>query len=128
MESAVGSAWNQLPVNHLAILICAVSIFLLGGPWYSKAMFQSAWAKASGIDPNAPRSKVRNIRRACSRWWLPQRAVHTVGVDLGMWQCRTSIATVWVRAISHIYPEVGTQEFPSPCWHDTCSRTILKKA
>jgi hypothetical protein len=44
-------------MNHLAILTCAVSIFLLGAPWYSKAMFLNAWARANGIDPNAPRPK-----------------------------------------------------------------------
>lgn len=42
-------------MNHLAILVCAVSIFLLGAPWYSKAMFLNAWARANGMDPNAPR-------------------------------------------------------------------------
>lgn len=44
-------------MNHLAILVCAVSIFLLGAPWYSKAMFLKPWARANGIDPDAPRSK-----------------------------------------------------------------------
>lgn len=44
-------------MNHLAILVCAVSIFLLGAPWYSKAMFLRPWAKANGIDPDAPRDK-----------------------------------------------------------------------
>ena len=42
-------------MNHLAILTCAVSVFLLGGPWYSKAMFLRPWAKANGIDPDALR-------------------------------------------------------------------------
>lgn len=44
-------------MNHYAIFVCAVSVFLLGAPWYSKAMFLNAWAKANGIDPNAPRDK-----------------------------------------------------------------------
>ncbi|MFZ1686962.1 MAG: DUF1761 domain-containing protein [Flavobacteriales bacterium] len=44
-------------MNHLAILVCAISIFLLGAPWYSKAMFLKPWARANGIDPDAPRSK-----------------------------------------------------------------------
>ncbi|MEO8067313.1 MAG: DUF1761 domain-containing protein [Flavobacteriales bacterium] len=44
-------------MNHVAILTCAVSIFLLGAPWYSKAMFLKPWARANGIDPDAPRSK-----------------------------------------------------------------------
>ena len=42
-------------MNHLAILTCAVSVFLLGAPWYSKAMFLRPWARANGIDPDAPR-------------------------------------------------------------------------
>lgn len=42
-------------MNHLAILTCAVSIFLLGAPWYSKAMFLRPWARANGLDPDAPR-------------------------------------------------------------------------
>ena len=42
-------------MNHLAILVCAVSIFLLGAPWYSKAMFLRPWARANGLDPDAPR-------------------------------------------------------------------------
>ena len=44
-------------MNHVAILVCAVSVFLLGAPWYSKAMFLRPWAKANGIDPDAPRDK-----------------------------------------------------------------------
>jgi hypothetical protein len=40
-------------MNHLAILACAVSIFLLGGLWYSKLLFVDAWARANGIDPDA---------------------------------------------------------------------------
>jgi len=42
---------------HLAILLCAVSVFLLGAPWYFKAMFLRPWARANGIDPDAPRDK-----------------------------------------------------------------------
>jgi hypothetical protein len=44
-------------MNHFAVFTCAISIFLVGAPWYSKAMFLHPWAKANGIDPNAPRSK-----------------------------------------------------------------------
>ena len=47
-------------MNHLAILVCAVSIFLLGAPWYSKAMFLNPWARANGIDPNAPRDPAKS--------------------------------------------------------------------
>ncbi len=47
-------------MNHLAILTCAVSIFLLGAPWYSKAMFLRPWGKSNGIDPDAPRPEGAN--------------------------------------------------------------------
>lgn len=42
-------------MNHLAILVCAVSVFVLGAPWYSKAMFLRPWARANGFEPDAPR-------------------------------------------------------------------------
>ena len=47
-------------MNHLGIFVCAVSIFLLGAPWYSKVMFLNAWAKANGIDPKAPRDPTKS--------------------------------------------------------------------
>ena len=47
-------------MNHLAILTCAVSIFLLGAPWYSKAMFLKPWARANGMDPDAPRDRSKS--------------------------------------------------------------------
>lgn len=34
---------------HLAILLCALSVFLLGAPWYSPLLFGKAWARAAGI-------------------------------------------------------------------------------
>lgn len=47
-------------MNHLAIVVCAVSVFLLGAPWYSKAMFLRPWARANGFDPDAPRDKAKS--------------------------------------------------------------------
>lgn len=35
-------------MNHLAVLVCAMSIFLLGAPWYSPALFGKAWGRANG--------------------------------------------------------------------------------
>lgn len=51
-------------MNHLAILTCALSVFVLGAPWYSKAMFLRPWAKANGIDPDAPRDKSKGKHSA----------------------------------------------------------------
>jgi hypothetical protein len=35
-------------INVLAVLIAALSSFLLGGFWYSRALFGEAWNRASG--------------------------------------------------------------------------------
>lgn len=36
-------------VNWLAVITAAISSFLLGGLWYSPAMFQKAWQRGAGI-------------------------------------------------------------------------------
>lgn len=36
-------------LNWLAVVAAAASAFLLGGLWYSKAMFLKAWQRASGL-------------------------------------------------------------------------------
>lgn len=36
-------------VNWLAVVAAAASAFLLGGLWYSKAMFLKAWQRGSGL-------------------------------------------------------------------------------
>ena len=35
-------------VNFIAVLVAAVSTFLLGGLWYSKHLFGPAWQRAAG--------------------------------------------------------------------------------
>ncbi len=36
-------------VNYLAVLVAALSSFLLGGLWYSPKLFGTAWQRAAGI-------------------------------------------------------------------------------
>jgi hypothetical protein len=36
-------------VNLLAVLAAAISSFVIGGLWYSKAMFLKAWQRGSGL-------------------------------------------------------------------------------
>ncbi len=36
-------------INWLAVVAAAASAFLLGGLWYSKAMFLKAWQRGSGL-------------------------------------------------------------------------------
>lgn len=35
-------------VNHLAVIVAALSSFMLGGLWYSKLLFFAAWRRAAG--------------------------------------------------------------------------------
>jgi hypothetical protein len=51
-------------MNHLAILVCAVSVFLLGAPWYSPALFGKAWGRANGIslDPKERKGSKHPLR------------------------------------------------------------------
>lgn len=41
-------------VNWLAVLVAAIAYFVLGGIWYSKALFAPKWAALVGIDMNDP--------------------------------------------------------------------------
>jgi len=36
-------------INHFAVFAAALSTFLIGGLWYSPAMFYKAWVKANGF-------------------------------------------------------------------------------
>ena len=38
-------------INWLAVLTAAVSIFVLGGLWYSPALFGNTWQRLSGAPP-----------------------------------------------------------------------------
>jgi hypothetical protein len=38
-------------VNFMAVLVAALSSFLLGGLWYSKALFGEAWNRAANANP-----------------------------------------------------------------------------
>ena len=43
---------NFADINWLAVLVAAVSAFLLGGIWYGP-LFKHAWCREAGIDPEA---------------------------------------------------------------------------
>ena len=45
---------NFADINWLAVLVAAVSAFLLGGIWYGP-LFKHAWCREAGIDPEAKR-------------------------------------------------------------------------
>ena len=43
---------NFADINWVAVLVAAVSAFLLGGIWYGP-LFKNAWCREAGIDPEA---------------------------------------------------------------------------
>lgn len=38
---------ENMIINHLAVWVAAVSAFMIGGLWYSPALFNKAWMKAN---------------------------------------------------------------------------------
>lgn len=42
-------------INFLAVLVAAVSAFLLGGLWYSPALFLRIWERESGVSLDQPK-------------------------------------------------------------------------
>jgi hypothetical protein len=47
MENAMGQ------INYLAVVAAAISAFVLGGLWYSTALFGNAWMAATGATPES---------------------------------------------------------------------------
>jgi hypothetical protein len=41
----------MVPVNYLAVLVAAITVFVLGWLWYSPLLFYKPWMRARGIDP-----------------------------------------------------------------------------
>jgi hypothetical protein len=39
-------------INYLAVLVAALAAFVLGGAWYSKALFGKIWMKENGLSEN----------------------------------------------------------------------------
>ena len=65
-------------MNYWAVLVAAVSSFLLGGLWYSAALFGNAWNRENGGVPQTGHpAKVFGlsfifslIAASCFAWWL----------------------------------------------------------
>ena len=43
-------------VNLIAVLLCGVASLVLGGIWYSPALFGSAWQRAAGLSDDQAKS------------------------------------------------------------------------
>ena len=44
-------------INWLAVLVAGIAYFMLGGLWYSKALFGAKWSALQKIDMNDPNMK-----------------------------------------------------------------------
>jgi len=44
-------------INWLAVIVAGIAYFMLGGLWYSKALFGSKWAALQKMDMNDPNMK-----------------------------------------------------------------------
>lgn len=53
-------------LNLLAILAAAASAFIIGGAWYSPALFGTAWMKASGLSPEAMQKRSMGVVFSCA--------------------------------------------------------------
>jgi hypothetical protein len=43
----------MVQVNYLAVLVAAITVFVLGWLWYSPFLFYKPWMRARGLDPAA---------------------------------------------------------------------------
>ncbi|MFN2512232.1 MAG: DUF1761 domain-containing protein [Pyrinomonadaceae bacterium] len=53
-------------INILAVIVAAVSAFLLGGLWYSPLLFGKIWARESGVSLDQPKTTPTPILFAVS--------------------------------------------------------------
>ncbi len=47
---------NVSTLNFWAVLLAALSAFVVGGLWYSPLLFQRAWARANGFAADPPKA------------------------------------------------------------------------
>ncbi|MDJ0836406.1 MAG: DUF1761 domain-containing protein [Acidobacteriota bacterium] len=81
-------------INIWAVLVAAVSSFMLGGLWYSPVMFLKPWSKANGFDEmkqDGHPAKVFGISFVLClisawvfAWWLGPNPELTVALQRGL--------------------------------------------
>ena len=56
-------------INFLAVIVSALSSFLIGGLWYSPALFGKSWMKEAGLSEketkSAPMGKILELHLYC---------------------------------------------------------------
>lgn len=75
-------------VNWLAVIAAAVSMFVVGGLWYSPLLFERAWARAAGLSGEDLKrgnpAVIFGIAFVLTLLMAANLAFFVAGVDLGM--------------------------------------------
>ena len=75
-------------VNWLAVIAAAVSMFVVGGLWYSPLLFEKAWARAAGLSGEDLKrgnpAVIFGIAFVLTLLMAANLAFFVAGVDLGM--------------------------------------------
>lgn len=48
----------EIDVNYVAVLLAAISSLVVGGVWYSKALFGAQWMKLAGLTEESAKAKM----------------------------------------------------------------------
>ena len=70
-------------INWIAVLVAGVACFLLGGLWYSKALFGKAWQRETGLTDEALAKKATWSRSSDFRFVLALLAAWNFANFLG---------------------------------------------
>ncbi|MDB5230810.1 MAG: hypothetical protein JWN76_1615 [Chitinophagaceae bacterium] len=76
-------------INWLAVTVAALSNFLLGGIWYSNALFGKAWAKENKLDPETLKGGMPRIFGLAFLWSV------VMSVNLAMFLNVPKTTTSW---------------------------------
>ena len=75
-------------VNWLAVIAAAVSMFVVGGLWYSPLLFEKAWARSAGLSSEDLKrgnpAVIFGIAFVLTLLMAANLAFFVAGVDLGM--------------------------------------------
>lgn len=62
----------MIPVNYVAIVVCAVIGMIIGALWHSKILFGKIFMEASGMDMNMTPEKMKEMQKEMWKLYLTQ--------------------------------------------------------
>jgi hypothetical protein len=102
----------MLKINYLAVVVAAVSAFLVGAVWYSPLLFGKAYTELRGVNPGAVKAPavvmIGELARLLVIGFVLARLVALVGVShwksaasLGLWLWLGFFAMILLGAVQH---------------------------